>query len=355
MSVEKRGKTWRAIVSYQLDGKNKRKIKSGFRTKTEASAWETDMKARLNNGYQIDKATTMFVDFYDDWLKRHLASGIKQQTQLNHLATQAIVHEFLSNVTLEQMDRRRFQRFLDDYSVGHSASTVRQVAKRAGMPLKEAFNDGIIKSDPTFRVKIKGAESKSPEMKFLEESDLNKLLQYIETSPMTAPNFAIYTAALSGMRAGEILALTLPDIDVNGRFISVTKTKTNRPPYQYTTPKTKRSVRKIVMPDKYFEQFERFKRAYPTLPEHIFGEYTTQSVPAHHLRNIIKETGIKRISMHGLRHTHASLLINKGVDVAYVSERLGHNTTQVTINTYYHYLENERKSEVKKAIELLND
>ncbi|WP_373892288.1 Arm DNA-binding domain-containing protein [Weissella confusa] len=57
--------------SYQLDGKNKRKTKSGFRTKTEASAWENDMKIRLNNGYQIDKATTMFVDFYDDRLKRH--------------------------------------------------------------------------------------------------------------------------------------------------------------------------------------------------------------------------------------------------------------------------------------------
>ncbi|WP_447409081.1 tyrosine-type recombinase/integrase [Weissella confusa] len=354
MSVEKRNGSWRAVVTYYVEGKKKRKVKAGFRTKTEALAYETNLKAKLNDGYEIDKTTMLFTDFYDAWLNSHLESGIKQQTQLNHLATQKIVHEYLKNVTLEKMDRRRFQRFLDEYSIGHSTSTVRQVAMRAGMPLKEAFNDGIIKTDPTYGAKFKGSESKSSELKFLEESDLNKLLAYIEEQPITAPNFAIYTAALSGMRAGEVLALTLADINIAGHFISVTKTKTNRPPYQYTTPKTKRSVRQVAMPDKYFIQLERFVTAFPNAPEHIFGEKTTQSVPSHYLRKMVKELGIKPITLHGLRHTHASLLISKGIDVAYVSERLGHSNVTITQNTYFHLLANERQTEAQKALSLLN-
>jgi integrase len=354
MAIEKRNGSWRAIITYYVDGQKKRKVKAGFRTKAEATAYEINLKAKLNAGYEIDKSTMLFTDFYDAWLDQHINSGIKQQTILNHIATQTIVHELLKNVTLEQMTRQRFQRFLDDYSVGHTSSTVRQIAMRVGMPLKEAFNDGVIKTDPTYGAKFKGTASKSSDLKFLEEADLNKLLRYIEEQPMTSANFAIYTAALSGMRAGEVLALTLADIDVKNKLISVTKTKTNRPPYEYTTPKTRRSVRNVAMPDKYFAQLERFNTAFPDASEHIFGERTTQSVPAHYLRKMIAELGIKPITLHGLRHTHASLLISKGIDVAYVSERLGHSNVTITQNTYFHLLSNKRQTEAQKALNLLN-
>ena len=69
---------------------------------------------------------------------------------------------------------------------------------------------------------------------------------------------------------------------------------------------------------------------------------------------MVKELGIKPITLHGLRHTHASLLISKGIDVAYVSERLGHSNVTITQNTYFHLLANERQTEAQKALSLLN-
>ncbi len=63
MSVEKRGKTWRSIVNYTVDGQRKRAIKSGFKLKSEATAYETQLKAKLNQGYDIEKSTTSFIDF----------------------------------------------------------------------------------------------------------------------------------------------------------------------------------------------------------------------------------------------------------------------------------------------------
>lgn len=68
MSVEKRNGSWRAVVTYYVEGKKKRKVKAGFRTKTEALAYETNLKAKLNDGYEIDKTTMLFTDFYDAWL-----------------------------------------------------------------------------------------------------------------------------------------------------------------------------------------------------------------------------------------------------------------------------------------------
>lgn len=354
MSVEKRGKTWRVVTVYYDGGNRKRKIKSGFKTKTEAKNYDEDMKYKMRDGYDLVKSETMFVDYYDEWLANHIKSGIKQQTILNHIATQTIVHEHLQNVMLKDMTKRRFQQFLDELSTTRTASSVHQISMRVGMCLKEAFSDGIIKTDPTFNMKFKGShDSKSSENKFLEEDDYNKLIAYIEHAPMTLANFAIYTAALSGMRAGEVLALTYKDINVDNKTVSVTKSKTNRVPYQYVEPKTHRSIREIAMPDKYFKQLERFKQTVPTPDEHIFGEKTTQSVPSYHLKVIEKQLGLKNVSFHGLRHTHASILISKGVDIAYVSERLGHSSVVITQKTYFHLLSEKRSSEEQKTLDLL--
>lgn len=351
MSVEKQSKTWRAIVSYQVDGKRKKATKGGFKYKSEALAYETMLKAKLNQGYDIESSKQLFTEFYDTWLDNHIKSGIKQQTIANHIATQTIVHKHLQNITLEQMTRKRYQQFLDELSTTRTASSVHQISMRVGMCLKEAFSDGIIKTDPTFNLKFKGAhDSKPTDLKFLEEDEFNKLVKYIENSPMTAPNFMIYTAALSGMRAVEVLALTYSDFDVKNNKILVTKSKTNRVPYQYTAPKTKQSVREITMPTYYFEQLERFKQMFPNTDKHIFGEKTSQSVPSYRLRCLTKELDIKPISFHGLRHSHASILINNGVDIAYVSERLGHSSVSVTQKVYFHFLKKARENEEEKML-----
>jgi len=107
------------------------------------------------------------------------------------------------------------------------------------------------------------------------------------------------------------------------------------------------------MPDKYFKQLERFKQSVPNPDEHIFGEKTTQSVPSYHLQVIEKQLGLKKVSFHGLRHTHASILISKGVDIAYVSERPGHSSVVITQKTYFHLLSEKRSSEEQKTLDLL--
>src|SRR5699024_12534137 len=116
MSIEKRGTTWHVVSVYYDGGNRRRKIKSGFRTKTEAKNYDEDMKYKMRDGYDLVKSETMFVDYYDEWLANHIKSGIKQQTILNHIATQTIVHDHLQNLTLKDMTKTKIQTILDELS-----------------------------------------------------------------------------------------------------------------------------------------------------------------------------------------------------------------------------------------------
>ncbi|GAK31836.1 integrase [Weissella oryzae SG25] len=355
MSIRLDGKTYTVIVNYKVGTSYKRKVKRGFTTKKSAQQYEAQLITQLSAGYTPDANNVLFIDYYDKWLTKHLSYGLKPQTVANHKWTQQYVHTHLSGITLAQMDRNRFQQIIDQYALEHKASTTKQVALRIGMPLKEAFNTGVINVDPTYKIKINGEKSKDSSLKFLEEDELNQLLSYIE-SDTTANlyNFVIYTLALSGARAGEALALTFSDINETNKTLRINKTKTNIRPHQYTQPKTSSSIRTISMPDRWFTQLAKIKATYSDFDEHFFGESTDQSSLLRRFKKILSQLGIKQISLHGLRHTHASYLINHNVDIAYVSERLGHSNITVTQNTYFHLLQKTRQSEANKAINLLN-
>lgn len=358
MSVKKDGKTYTAIISYKENGKYRRKVKRGFSKKSEALIFEAQWITKLSEGYLPSETETLFVDYYDEWLESHIKSGIKTQTIVNHEWTQRYVHEKLSGITLNKLTKPVFQKFIDEYGETHRASSTKQLYLRVSMPLKEAFNSGIIKSDPTYKIRITGSKSKNSDLKFLEEEDLNKLLTYIENEdPVILSHFVIYTLALSGMRAGESLALTFNDIDEINKTISINKNKTNRTPHEYTSPKSQSSIRTITMPDRWFKQFNKFKKIMPIneFDEHFFGESTDQSNILRRLKKILLEINAKEISLHGLRHTHASFLINHGVDIAYVSERLGHSNVSITQKTYFHLLKTNRDKSSEQSLNLFEN
>lgn len=350
MSVRKRGKTWTAFLTYKENNNNKRTTKGGFRTKKEAEIFETNFKAAHNNNELNGYRTSLFIDYFDNWMEKYETSGVARQTLISHHTAQKIVHERLSSYTVEEMTKNIFQRFLNDYAKDHAKSTVRALSVNVGMVLKDAVSEGLIPIDPTFRIKINGYASKDKEEKFLEEKDFNNMISHIEKYPLNKWLMAIYTTALSGMRISETLALTMDDFDFNKKIISVTKSKSAHRPFEYSDPKTKSSIRKIEMSDKFFQQLDRYIKECSPLDEHIFGESSDARINGKKLRSLLEAIGSdKIISPHGLRHTHASILLSKNVDINYISARLGHSNVTITQNVYGHLLENHRISEAEKA------
>ena len=139
------------------------------------------------------------------------------------------------------------------------------------------------------------------------------------------------------MREGELLALTAADIDLVAKQIDINKT------YQrlngqdiITPPKTKKSKRKVPIPDFLCQELQSYMDTrYMLSPnERLFP--ATKHFLSHEMERGSKKTGVKRIRIHDIRHSHASLLINQGCDALILADRLGHEKVSTTLNTYSH-------------------
>lgn len=159
----------------------------------------------------------------------------------------------------------------------------------------------------------------------------------------------------TGMRIGELLALTYEDIDLEKRIISISKS------YQrldgkdvITPPKTPKSNRKITIPPFLAEELKEYcNHLYGIMPNERMFRFT-KSYMEHEIVRGIKETGVKRIRIHDLRHSHASLLVELGFQPLAIAERLGHEKIETTLNTYSHLYPN-KQAELADRLELENE
>lgn len=168
------------------------------------------------------------------------------------------------------------------------------------------------------------------------------------------------TLAFTGMRVGELLALTWKDIDFNDNYIKINKTLArgkNRRLY-VEQPKTKNSKRDIPVDDETMNILKKWRLeqrkwlltlGINTLSKNqlVFSnqknEYLQLSKPRKWLEVIIKQNNLKRITIHGLRHTHASLLLEAGANIKDVQERLGHSSIQITMDLYIHITDKRKE------------
>ncbi|MBQ6887862.1 MAG: site-specific integrase [Lachnospiraceae bacterium] len=155
------------------------------------------------------------------------------------------------------------------------------------------------------------------------------------------------------MREGELLALTAADIDLVAKQIDINKT------YQrlngqdiITPPKTKKSKRKVPIPDFLCQELQSYMDTrYMLSPnERLFP--ATKHFLSHEMERGSKKTGVKRIRIHDIRHSHASLLINQGCDALILADRLGHEKVSTTLNTYSHLFPHKQQELVTNLEQL---
>ncbi len=156
-----------------------------------------------------------------------------------------------------------------------------------------------------------------------------------------------------GLRKGELFALTKKDIDFESRTLNINKSlqRINKQDI-ITTPKTVKSNRKIIVPDFLLNDIKTYVSKLFNLQETELIFCLTTYKLSFALDKICKEQGLKRIKIHDLRHSHASLLVEMGVNPLLIAERLGHENVQTTLNIYSHLYPDKQK-EVIEQIEKL--
>ena len=178
-------------------------------------------------------------------------------------------------------------------------------------------------------------KAKAEEMDYWTYDEYIAFREGVKDKPLSYICFEILY--WTGMREGELLALSPADIDLDNKLISINRT------YQriggkdvFTSPKTRKSKRKIPIPDFLCQELSDYIQSRYMLDadERLFP--ITKSYLSHEMIRGCKNTGVKKIRIHDIRHSHASLLINQGCDALMLADRLGHEKVSTTLNTYSH-------------------
>ena len=178
-------------------------------------------------------------------------------------------------------------------------------------------------------------KSKGEPKDFWMQEEFNVFLETVSDKPETRKAFLLLY--WTGMRIGELLALTYNDINLEEKTISTNKSYQRlKGKDMITQPKTPKSIRVITMPDFLAEEFREYcSHLYGIMKKERLFRFT-KSHMEHCMATGIERSGVKRIRLHDLRHSHASMLVDMGVAPLEIAERLGHEKVETTLNTYSH-------------------
>ena len=356
-SVRKRGENWSYYFTIGvIDGKRKVKEKGGFRTKKEAqTALREALRVFETNNVIIQETTYTLSEFINYWFDTVAITYLKYETITlyratfkNHIANEIGLLK-ISKVTPIVL-QNYFLNKQEQFNCNSNIGTVKVIKNILNNVFKLALKQSIVKTNPMTQVEFKNKkETFKKTLKVIPPDELIKIEEAIQETRYFIP----YIIALqTGARRGEILGLTWDDIDFETGRISINKALQ----YQKGTglvlvgTKTKDSIRDFKMTSRLIEELKIHQQRIQFLKdyygqmyyqEHDFVCCNEDGTPIHTTRfsnyfiNLFKKLGY-HYSFHDLRHTHATMLHEAGVNLKVIQERLGHSDIRTTMNIYSH-------------------
>lgn len=330
---------WRCQFYYtDWSGKKRKKNKRGFKTKREAQRFEAEF---LNvSRADMDMKLASFVEVYLEDKKVEL----KQRTLRNkRYMLDSHIIPYLGDKKMNEVmpaDIIAWQKTIKEKN-DFSAAYLRMIQNQITGLFNHAVNIYNLKSNPCKRVKKMG-RSDDRSLVFWTLEEYQKFIATFEKNKMHYVMFEILF--WTGMREGELLALTKEDIDLEGLSISISKTyyRMNKADI-ITEPKTDNSVRTIAIPQFLADEIRAYYGMLYKYPADARLFPVVAEALQHTMRRHMEKAGVKRIRVHDLRHSHCAYLINQGVQPLIIKERLGHKDIKVTLNTYGHLYPSEQK------------
>ncbi|MBN1069598.1 site-specific integrase [Clostridium botulinum] len=358
---------WKVTISLGYDnmGKRRRVIKQGFRTKKLAEAFATQILNKKNHGFISPTDSDMlFKDFIMKWYDMHTTSlKLSLNTRNDYLSRiNTNLIPLLGNYKIKDISIDVVQNFyntlIDEKNL--KPVTVKKYLDILSSCLKYAQSKDLIYKLPTSY--IQKVKIKKPKIEYWNQKEVNFFLNYIKNTYLYTP---IFIDILTGLRIGELCGLRWCDVDLQNGIITVNHQLIHDKRLKVlmlTDLKTSSSHRKITIPKVLIDYLKELKNdrnatdtGYVVLDRNDF-KYTPRSLSMNFTKKVAKFSDskenhkddnfmqLKQISFHGLRHTHATLLIANGENIKVVSERLGHTDIRMTLNTYTHVLDSMKNN-----------
>lgn len=298
---------------------------------------------------------TLFYEYYKQWVEVYKQGAIREATMSKYLMTQKWVEKLVPELKVSEMTRTIYQQLLNDYAKEHERQTTLDFHHQLKGAILDAVDEGLISRDPTRKAIIKGKTPKVKKIKYLNQFELHTLIADLDIKEEVNWDWFILLVAKTGMRFSEALAITPADFDFARQTLSISKTWDYKGDGGFLPTKNKSSVRKIQIDWQIVVKFSELVKKLPEDKPIFVGEKKVYNSTVNDvLTRHCKACGISEISVHGLRHTHASLLLFAGVSIASVARRLGHASMTTTQKTYLHIIQELENKDVDLVMRTLS-
>lgn len=302
----------------------------------------------------------IFHKYFKEWMELYKKPHVAKITYGKYENTYRHLMELAPSLDIKKIDKRTYQKLLNDYALNHEKQTVMDFHHQIKAAILDAYDEGIIKRNPTRNAIVTGKNPSEKKIKFLNQSELKTLIETLDLGNKINYDWLLLLIAKTGLRFGEAIAVTPDDFDFKNKILAVNKTWNYKDKNGGFMPtKNLSSNRKVQIDWQTCMQFQ------PLLSDLIhdepvfaksFGDKGRifSSTVNDYLERLCRSAGVTVISVHGLRHTHASLLLFAGVSTASVSKRLGHSNMTTTQNTYMHIVQELEDRDKNKVMEYLS-
>ncbi len=297
--------------------------------------------------------TELFCDYYARWIDIYKNQAVRKVTMDKYLMTHKWLTRLIPDLEMEDLDRNMYQILLNKYAECHERQTVMDFHHQLKGAILDAVDEGYITHDPTRKAIIKGKSPRAKKTKYLNQFQLQTLMTSLELKERVNWDYFILLAAKTGMRFSEALAITPEDFDFKRQSVSINKTWDYKGDGGFLPTKNRSSVRKIQIDWQTVIQFSELVKSLPADKPIFISDKVYNSTVNERLRRLCEKCKIPVISIHGLRHTHASLLLFTGVSTASVAQRLGHSSITTTQKTYLHIIQELENRDVDLVMRLL--
>ena len=322
----------------------------------------------------IQKQT--FGEYLENWFKNVRVYEVESSTYLRNEQTinYHIKDSSLYNAQMVNVDFELCQSLINKLSEKYSRSTISKVYVILNMCFNHALAKGHIGENPMMKVKMPKESSlvtKKKEAKWLSSNDVEKIV--LEAERVNTREFRIkgkvgervyganaYYVILiiyTGLRIGELMALTWNDIDLKNKTLSVNKSRAKgkidgKTILYIKDPKSESGTRIIPLSDRAIYALQKIKECSSSDSDLVVSNTSSESNITRTINRMLFRAGCEteKCGLHALRHTFGSLLLEKGIDLKTISYLLGHSDITVTANIYLHVT----REQAVNSIEVLN-
>ncbi|MDW3022576.1 site-specific integrase [Ligilactobacillus salivarius] len=371
----KKGMLWRYQILVGTDtvtGKRKYKTKGGFYTKKEAKLAADEVEKKISNLTFLDNENITFGEVYERWIANYKLTVKESSFHIVELQYKSRILPILGNKKINQITTIECQDLIN-YWYSIPLKYYKVLFNLITRIFKYAKQLKIVTDDPTSSVIIPKASRQFDTLEhsrnYYTRDELRKFLEYAEKHEKYKFYVLFRLLAFSGMRKSEALALTWNDIDFDKSQITINKTLISTPKVEVSTLKTKNSNRIVFIDKKTLsilcewrlrQKKELLQKGFNALSSNqlIFSNkdngYITPTAIINPMNRIIKGSNLPHITVHGLRHTYATLAAQGGMPVKQLQAQLGHSKVEITLDVYTSITDEQRKETASQYTSFVN-